>query len=141
MIGVNFMQFLVGLVGFAILWLLFLLLLKDKIPSHRWVKSRVVKITDHYEKYDSVHYELYERSIYWPWYVKAKFCDYERKDGEKGIYGKQMTRNHFSEYEDCLKHINIRRKYKEYWFNENNRKPDTEIVYDEEENKKRKSCE
>ena len=135
MISVNFMQFSIGIVGFAILWLLFLLLLKDKIPFHRWVKSRVVKITDHYAIYDSVHYELYERLIYWPWYVKAKVCDYERKDGER------MTRNMFSEYEDCLKHINVRREYKEYWFNEKNRKPDIEIVFDEVENKKKESCE
>lgn len=141
MISTTLIQFEIGLVAFAVLWLLFLLLLKDKIPFHRWVKSRVVKITDHYEKYDRVNYELHEKPIYLFWYSKAKFCDYERKDGEKGWDSKQRTGNDFSSYDDCLKHINVRREYKEYWFNEKNRKPDIEIVFDEVENKKKESCE
>lgn len=138
MIGITLIQFEIGLVAFAILWLLFLLFIKDRIPFHRWVKYRIVKVTDHYERYDIVNYVLYEKPIYWFRYSKSKFSDYERKDGEKGWNGKQRTSNNFSSYDDCVNHIKIRREYQEEYFKLRNTKPDIKVVYDDSKNEKGK---
>lgn len=126
------------IVGLAILLLLFITFIKHRVPFHRWVKSRVVKVTEHYKGYDIVNYVLYEKPIYCFRYSKAEFSDYERKDGEKSYGDKQRTSNNFSFYADCVNHIKIRREYQEEYFKLRNTKPDIKIVYDESENEKGK---
>lgn len=138
MIGQVLILFELWILIFAILLLLFITFIKPRVPFHRWVKSRVVKVTEHYKGYDIVNYVLYEKPIYWFRYSKAEFGDYERKDGEKGWNGKQRISNNFSSYDDCVNHIKIRREYQEEYFNLRNLKPDIKIVYDESKNEKGK---
>ena len=138
MIGQVLILFELWILIFAILVLIFVGFIKPRVPFHRWVKSRVVKVTEHYKGYDIVNYVLYEKPIYWFRYSKAEFGDYERKDGEKGWNGKQRISNNFSSYDDCVNHIKIRREYQEEYFNLRNLKPDIKIVYDESKNEKGK---